>query len=267
VKCHGVDSPLDFHNEEQCISSLNAVRVPTPKPLSNLRLIDGYYFSSRPYLPGVTLLASPTDIDQHIVSIGTLLGRIHQCSFVPHNQHFYDFAFAENCEKLTLIEASRNAHPKSIDHDVMSIAFERLKQQPRDSATPLVAFVHNDFKPANLLISENILYVLDFDKACGGNADFDLGLALFHLGHENSNLLTNRMDNFLSGYYQMRMQPIAMAKLLTWIGHAGAAFLLWDYAIAHQEWRKGASWGSTWRQQYFINYCYPMFCHWLKLLA
>lgn len=102
--------------------------------------------------------------------------------------------------------------------DLVENTYKELKNENIDE------IIHNDFRPHNIFFSKNksdneILAVLDFDWACGGNFLKDLAHSIveWSLSDGSIDIKFNIAQTFLDGYLSVRKIEIDIKKLKEWM--------------------------------------------------
>ena len=230
--------------------------------------IDGTAVVVRPTIPGQILTDIAVESQPAFQTFGAILGRVHRLdtTFVPTRSFFYDFLFDSKHPRWQQIES---CDPYLVDTAelVQLIAEARLRlrsarRQRKKLRMGPSGFMHGDFTPRNMLISETRdVFVLDWEKACVGPQLCDVAQAIFHFCcfEDQARFLTEVAP--FAECYGLQVSP---SILWLWVRSFAACFFMTDAAFAAMNRRSEIAFIEK-RELYFLDYCVPTFRRYLML--
>lgn len=166
----GTITPLVFGDPDRFLLAMQAV----PQPHENWK----------------TMLLDGRILHDHFHQFGRLLGEIHRRSHEARDELaalFEDRSFFESLRVEPYYEYSATQVPEAAPF---------LRRLIEDTRGRLLALVHGDYSPKNVLISGGRLVLLDHEVIHWGDPAFDLGFSLTHL-LSKAHHLPDKRDGFV----------------------------------------------------------------------
>ncbi len=243
------DIELDIAVIEACRQAGVSV-IPSPIMLEEW---NGFPTLLRPYVEGMTLKEARALDAASVRAAGRELGRIHATPQHPNREWFYERAVTEpggiRSSGLDAAPAAR--------HAIM-----RLQPKMQELFDAGRGLVHSDFKADNLVLSQDRIVVLDWEKATAGPQLFDLALAVFHLlAVEDRKIASIGARAFVAGY--LGENPPGgefLADLPSAVLYSASIFYLIDLEIASRTVRaRDPSTIDLRHLLYYRSYCLPAY--------
>jgi aminoglycoside phosphotransferase (APT) family kinase protein len=268
VKVDTRPSRTFINDEQRMIARANekGVRV-CPLNIISVQML-GATLSVRPWIDGIELsnydAANIREPRSFIYELGQLLRRIHGLEPCSGLEYHYACFYNGNSNVWSELDGLTSSQAFIAAKKELNVARDALRGFSKEALSSSVGAVHGDFKPANLLVVDETVVVLDWEKSTLGSQMVDLGFSAFHLFTwlAARNLSVKLVDHFLEGY-NAEDCTVDRDQFLDSTTFAAAAATLYD-ALLEKRARELSAVDAERRTKYFWQECLPNYRYFLS---